>query len=107
MSNLTTSCRTCNQKKGINDMPIQKVKKDEDWFVHILEDGKLKYQGQIKAFMDDKMFVQLFSFMDGRPTIIRPFDKDLLKSDKIRIYSDETEWRESADAAQLRGYSFV
>lgn len=98
ISNLITSCRTCNQSKGVSDKPkINRVTAMEKsgfdgLFVHTYKNGKIHNQGQIIGKDEGLYAVQLFSFMDGRPTIVRFIAQDFLLNE-CRVYSTEDEWK--------------
>lgn len=85
MSNLTTACRKCNQAKGANvAKPLRAVienggRKMIGMFLHTLgESGEIIEQGYIVDSTEDFFMVQLFSWITGDQTEVRPFDKNKL-----------------------------
>ncbi len=92
MSNLTTACRKCNARKGTRDAPpIGRAKSrspEPDGSLvgrclHTLnEKGDVHYQGQIIDDIGDRVFVQLFSFMDGEPTNCIALEKSFVFDEK-------------------------
>ena len=93
MSNLTTACRACNQKKGAGSLDVKKnagaYKQDAlvGMFLHTIEDdGAIHYQGQIIAVDNEVVLVQLFSWLSGDPTNVEPVPKSIIYSKKCRLY---------------------
>ena len=110
ISNLTTACKKCNLGKG-NDQTIvpRQIKKTGTdsaghglvgLFFHTFVDNDKKrrqfhWQGQIRSVDEDTALVQLFSWVDGRPTAIKPMPAaDLIAHATLYAYEDE--WREAA-----------
>jgi hypothetical protein len=108
MSNLTTSCRLCNQAKGAG---VAKPRNRADvaanahierhplvgLYLHTFKTEKIHYQGMVYAVDGDNCLVQLFSWMDGRPTNIEVMPKSKIYSSEVKLYKFEDEWRETAD----------
>ncbi len=98
ISNLVTSCRACNQSKGVGEKPksiqVKAMNKSgfDGLFVHTYKDGKIHNQGQIIGKDDGLYALQLFSFLDGRPTIVRFITQDFLVNE-CKVYSTEDEWK--------------
>ena len=96
MSNLTTACRGCNQKKG-NDTKMRPSAQNfngglSGLFLHVLDEfGEILNQGYIKAEVGEFLLIQLFSFMDGRETEIRPFNKEKLLNGGAKFYPNNQE----------------
>jgi len=99
MSNLTTACRKCNAKKGTHDAPsIRRAQPRSPESngslvgrcLHTLnEKGDVHYQGEILDDLGDRVFVQLFSFMDGEPTNCITLEKSLIFDEKrCALYRD-------------------
>lgn len=96
MSNLTTACRACNQKKGSGALrtfkpPSRGIFSLVGMFVHVLEGGIIKGQGEIIVWDGAIALVQFFSWFDGQPF------GDLQLFTKSRIYSSECRLYASAD----------
>jgi hypothetical protein len=99
MSNLTTACRACNQRKGSGELvqrrakiPVQHRTETRSsaglvgMFLWTLVEDKeiikqrgsvppgmrVRYQGCIVGLHGDVALVQLFSFLDGTPTHVIP-----------------------------------
>lgn len=92
MSNLTTACRACNQKKGTGTLSAKQKAVGREglvgMFLHTLnEDGCINWQGHIIAIDGDIALVQLFSWIDGSPTNVEPIPKSLIYSDKCQLYA--------------------
>jgi hypothetical protein len=68
-------------------------------FVHIFDENQnntpkhqsLIRQGQVIGTMDDLIVVKIFSFVDGRPTRIECYHKNLLLEKKMIFYVSEDE----------------
>ena len=96
MSNLTTACRKCNQKKSdrpakefsmsrVDDAKQRPARGFVGMFVWILDPeckelrrGEPQNQGHIIACEDGMAFVELFSWLDGSTTQVQAFPKSLL-----------------------------
>lgn len=97
ISNLTTACRACNQMKGKRAMtPSQPSQPRRDqsgligMFLHAFDDDEtIRYQGQIIGLDGDSLLVQLFSWFDGCPTIVKPMERPFIYSDKVKLYADQ------------------
>lgn len=101
ISNLTTACRSCNQKKGDNPRSpsfqgknAAQVKPKTThhplvgmWF-HTYKDGKINYQGHIVGVDGDVVLGQLFSWIMGEPTEVRIFERTFMYSDQCKLYAD-------------------
>lgn len=105
MSNLVTACRTCNQKKSDGD-PLPRRSKDEKTglvgkFLWTLIDSEcdrhrgqcpagmdIQYQGMVTGLHEAFALVQLFSFMDGRPTKVISIPISELLSDRCILFAD-------------------
>lgn len=98
VSNLVTACRGCNQKKGAGTLERKVfVSKTFDGpvglYVHILgEDGLVQFHGQIIGTDGDGLFVEMCSAWTGEFTDVRRFGKDLIYSEKCRLYADHGVW---------------
>jgi hypothetical protein len=40
----------------------------------------------------DRWVVQLFSFMDGRPTEVQVYPESFLLGDDVKLYAEHSEW---------------
>ena len=95
IANLTTACRACNQKKGAGTLAVHSAAPESkphngliDMYLHTLDDeGKICWQGCICHVDGDVVLVQLFSWLDGRPTNIETMQKaDVYDRTKTRLY---------------------
>lgn len=104
MSNLTTACVNCNQKKGAGELPMTATSRADikigghglvGLYLHTIVDGLIEYQGRVVAVDNDTALVQLFSALDGRPTSVVP----MLISEvyRCRLYCDGDDWRAALD----------
>ncbi len=117
MSNLTTACRACNQKKGAGALEPHLLRRNEfenypliHRPVHILkDDGEILNQGMIIGIIDGNCLIQRFSFLDGRPTDIITLPlADVFNQEKCKIYANFEEFhreyfREMQRKGLLRG----
>ena len=116
ISNLTTACRKCNQKKGKKAMKPMKPRASSDgferrdehplsgMFLHTMKDGKIRLQGHIIAVDGDICLVQLYSWMFGEPTNIEKMRKEYIYSDEVVLYANQEDWRHAAEIAQKRDW---
>ena len=95
ISNLTTACRKCNQRKGSGPAPAR-VKTMRHpaadhplvgMCMHTLKDGEVCWQGHILGVDGDVVLVQLYSWMDGGPTSVEVMNKSEIYSERCRLYS--------------------
>lgn len=114
MSNLTTACRPCNQKKGAkrltpegtlaSDVPVSFSSAGSSllgMYFHIYENDRLNLQGQIVQIDGDTIFGQLFSWMTGEPTEIRTFQKEFIYSSRrCKLYGTQKKWIHAAERQQ-------
>lgn len=71
----------------------------EGLFIHyIWEKNRGYYQGHIKAVDNGMILVQLFSWLDGRPTNMAVLPKSLLMRTTTKLYDDEETWREAGNS---------
>lgn len=115
ISNLVTSCQDCNFGKG-----TKKVKHttrrastaaNDNGLVGLYghsrnEDGEIVWQFQITGMVGtDACTVQLFSWMDGRPTDIKVISVGDLASTSYSLYGtyDEWIWRWAKESAERDG----
>ncbi len=94
MSNLTTACRACNQKKGTGTLEpttsaAQSVRQHVGlvgmWF-HTFKDGDVHWQGQVLSVDGDVVLVQLYEWFFGMPGQIKPILKSFMYSDECQLY---------------------
>jgi len=106
MANLTTACRKCNQKKSNGELAraptTQKQPAPQGMvglWLHTLEpDNEVKNQGTVVGEDGEFALVQLFSWVDGRPTSIMPLKKsELYDSRKCRLFASGAAMREAGD----------
>lgn len=93
ISNLTTACRTCNQKKGANSLPIPSLDAPLTparligLWLHTINDKKeIVWQGEIIGVEGDDVIVQLFSWLSGDPGVVKVLSRSLILSDKCNLY---------------------
>lgn len=92
IANLTTACRYCNQSKG-NRIVSQTTTETHNgglvgMWLHTFSEGKIDWQGHIVGMDGDIALVQLFSWLDGRPTKIEPITKSVIYSEDCTLYAD-------------------
>ncbi len=107
MSNLTTACRACNQKKGVGQMAptrdmngkrLEAVRPGPaGLYLHTLKGGEIDRQGLVIAIDGDVVLVQLFSWLDGRATQVTPMTRAVVYSDACILYADRDEWIRAAE----------
>ena len=89
MSNLTTACRKCNSEKSDKSYIAPISRSVVGHPVHIMKNGKINKQGEIvSASENNRYMVQLFSWIDGRPTIMEEIEKD----DNMIIFANYEEF---------------
>jgi 5-methylcytosine-specific restriction protein A len=96
ISNLTTACRACNQKKSDRALPIVANRNGSlgsprdvlvGMWLHTFKEGRLRYQGTIIAVDGEIALVQLFSWFWGEPTDIEAMPKSFIYSDDCKLYA--------------------
>lgn len=105
ISNLTTACRACNQDKGTKNMkPVRHERHPAashplvGMFLHTLnQDGEIQYQGHILAVDGETVLVQIFEWLMGEATEIRPFEKSVIYSTECVLYPDSETWQFECD----------
>jgi HNH endonuclease len=116
ISNLTTSCRACNQKKGAGTLQraMTQVQKSDahslvGLYLHTHKDidglKRINWQGQIVAVDGNTCLVQLFSWFMGEPTKIEKISKSIVYSDDVTLYADRETWVNAADS-ELNRYAW-
>lgn len=96
MSNLTTSCRACNQTKSNGTLePMIQPKQASGLvglYVHTLKEGRIDNQGQIIGVDADVCLVQRYSWLSGFPTDVIGIPKaDILNQEKCRMYRSDVD----------------
>lgn len=103
ISNLTTACRACNQKKS-DEAPLANMNRKGNsngasmdvlvgMFLHTFhEDGQMNYQGHIIAVDGEKVLVQLFEWGFGEPTNIEAMPKSFIYSNNCKLYATQEDW---------------
>jgi hypothetical protein len=110
ISNLTTACRACNQSKGTKPMrPGQPGSRSDArhaltgmYFHTFTESGRIEYQAQVVAVDGETVLAQMYSWLFGERTEIRPFEKSFIYSGRCKLYADAEVWRFAAEQAQKR-----
>ena len=86
MSNLTTSCRKCNQSKSDGFAPKKFIAPTTNMpigmFVHILKNGQIHNQGCIIGEDQNGVFLQRFEWLMGNPS-------DVIWISKVRLYDEK------------------
>lgn len=113
ISNLTTACRSCNQKKGDRQDfgDISRTRKIVErnsligMFVLTFKDGDgifgLHLQGQIIGFDGEFFLLQTFSWVDGEPHSVVHIDKETILNEKLcRIFQENQQMINAADDIQ-------
>lgn len=106
MSNLTTACRACNSKKSdrldftATARPKEALDTDTMFlgmFLHtVTEDGEINLQGKVVAQTGSLLVVQLFSWLDGRPTnIVTVPISETSHGGSVRLYTTRELWLEA------------
>ena len=93
MSNLTTACRMCNQKKGAGHAPPRrKAEKPRDgligMFLHTFKDGQIEFQGCIIAIDGDMVLVQCFEWFWGQSSNVEAIPRSDIYSPRCRLYAN-------------------
>lgn len=94
ISNLTTSCRACNQKKGSREISPRHSNNgattNAGLWLHTLDrDGGIYWQGCVLSIDGETALVQLFSWLTGEPTNVATIPKsELYDSAKTTLYGD-------------------
>jgi len=86
MSNLTTSCRKCNQSKSDGSAPKKfippTINMPIGMFVHILKSGQIHNQGCVIGEDQNGVFIQRFEWLMGNPS-------DVIWISKVRLYDEK------------------
>lgn len=94
MSNLTTACRVCNQKKGAGSLEVTRHAAAASrpsnglagmWF-HTFKDGAVHWQGQVLSVDGETALAQLYEWFFGMPGRIVAIDKAVMYSDECQLY---------------------
>lgn len=106
ISNLVTACWDCNRGKGAKVVAPRAISGGKEttnmptdpiigMFGHSrdAETGKIVWQYQVKGLVGDRYAVQLFSWMDGRPTKMEFISADeIVNTEKHTLYLTQDEW---------------
>jgi hypothetical protein len=57
------------------------------WFHTLNADGEINYQGQILGIDGDLVLAQLYEWIVGAPSCVKPLAKAVFYSDACRLYS--------------------
>lgn len=57
------------------------------FYLHTILDGAIEKQGHVIAMDGDTALVQLYSWIDGSPTIVIPIHKNIIYSSNCKLYS--------------------
>lgn len=105
MSNLTTACRACNQKKGAGAAPAFARSPQNGlcgMWLHTLKEGKINYQGHVVAVDGNHVLVQLFSWLTGGATNVIALDKEEIYSERVILYASQEMWLHAAEQQNHR-----
>jgi hypothetical protein len=58
-------------------------------FVHRIRDGRINMQGRVIGIDEPRILVQLASWIDGSPTIVQAWTREVIYSDECRLYASE------------------
>lgn len=97
MSNLTTACRACNQKKS-DGAALPRLHGSNGlvgMFVHTFKDGEIESQGEIVALDGEIALVQWFEWLCGGPIFVGPLPKSEIYA-TCKLYAER-----SADEPRL------
>jgi hypothetical protein len=104
ISNLTTSCRGCNQKKGTGPAPPNHKPMNTNQHplvgmcLHTFNArGEIRYQGHIIGIDGDVVLVQLYSFLDGSPTRVEKMSKSDVYSSSCQLYATHDDMNAAYD----------
>lgn len=105
--NLVTACFDCNRGKSAKDAPDRPTPAGKPAQRHPLvgmfghgldEQGRHTWQFEIVGAADGICSVQLFSYADGRPTVIKMIPTpDMADDSKFILYASEDEWLRAAE----------
>ncbi len=111
MDNLVTACYDCNRGKSAKD--VKHTKRDmsgsvppdqadadplKGLFGHSIdEQGDIIWQFYIRGAVGDSHSVQMFSWLDGRPTNVQFIPTADLTGPGYKLYSSEEEWNYAAE----------
>ncbi len=62
-------------------------------FVHRFRDGRINVQGRIVGIDEPRILVQCASWIDGAPTIIEAWSRDVIYSDECKLYGTEAQMK--------------
>lgn len=72
-------------------------------FIHVLsDDGLVENQGHIIGHDSDNVFVELFSWITGAPTVTKVMRKEFVYSDACRLYASNELMIDAYDNEILR-----
>ena len=110
MDNLVTACSDCNRGKSAKDVgpinfqpnnadPVAAVGADplKGLYGHSIVDGEIIWQFYIRGAVGDSHSVQMFSWLDGRPTNVQFIKTVDLTGPGYKLYSSEQEWLRVGD----------
>lgn len=112
ISNLTTACRACNQKKSNGDLEVtdnghaaaERSPLMGMWLHTFNDDGSYHWQAKVVAVDGDVVLIQLFSWLDGCQTNIEKVTKEFVYSSKCRLYANREDFMDAYDKELLRRY---
>ncbi len=116
MSNLVTACYDCNRGKSAKDVDLiqssrpasaspEQVSTDplKGLFGHSIDEaGDVIWQFYIRGAVGDSHSVQMFSWLDGRPTNVQFIKTADLTGTGYKLYSSEEEWNFAAEKDMAR-----
>lgn len=106
--NLVTACFNCNRGKSAKDVQHNPAPVPANGdplkglWGHSIVNGDVEWQFYIKGAVGDGHAIQLFSWLDGRPTDVKVIKTADLTGDGYKLYSSEQEWLHAAEAVHRR-----
>lgn len=88
MSNLTTACRACNQRKS-DGAAIRRPSHHAGlvgMFLHVFKDGHIECQGEIIAVDGYMVLIEWFEWLCGFPVFVEALTKSFVYSEQCRLY---------------------
>lgn len=111
ISNLVTACADCNYGKGVKKvkMATRRTAANDNGLVGLYghtrtDDGEIQWQFEVTGMVgDDACTIQLFSWMDGRPTDVRVMSVEDMSACSLYSSRDEWIWQWAKESAASDG----
>jgi len=112
VSNLTTACRACNQRKGSGSADCVSGAIGgpgngllAGWWIHTLNSGGwFQSQGKIFGAQGGFVLVQLFSWWNGESTGVEKIPLEVVYSDRVKLYTNREDFMDAADREFFKRY---